>query len=86
MGLAFTRALAAKEMGVALTVHSDSPGKGAKFTLELPLYPSGRDRLKNDPSSANNEQSKSGANFSIACTVTSAILARSIRLDKNRER
>jgi PAS domain S-box-containing protein len=29
-------ALAAKEMGGSLTVHSDGPGKGANFTLELP--------------------------------------------------
>jgi ligand-binding sensor domain-containing protein/signal transduction histidine kinase len=29
-------ALAAKEMGGSLTVHSDGPGKGATFTLELP--------------------------------------------------
>lgn len=29
-------ALAAKEMGGALTVHSDGPGRGATFTLELP--------------------------------------------------
>jgi signal transduction histidine kinase len=31
-------ALAAKEMGGSLTVHSDGPGQGATFTLELP-YP-----------------------------------------------
>jgi two-component system, NtrC family, sensor kinase len=30
-------ALAAKEMDGSLTVHSDGPGKGAIFTLELPL-------------------------------------------------
>jgi signal transduction histidine kinase/HAMP domain-containing protein len=30
-------ALAAREMGGALHVHSDGPGKGAAFTLELPL-------------------------------------------------
>ena len=30
-------ALAAKEMGGSLTVHSDGPGQGAAFTLELPL-------------------------------------------------
>lgn len=30
-------ALAAKEMGGSLTVHSDGPGHGATFTLELPL-------------------------------------------------
>jgi signal transduction histidine kinase len=29
-------ALAAKEMGGSLTVHSDGPGQGAMFTLELP--------------------------------------------------
>ena len=27
---------AAKEMGGTLTAHSDGPGKGAEFTLELP--------------------------------------------------
>lgn len=32
-------ALAANEMGGTLTVHSDGPGNGAKFTLELPLRP-----------------------------------------------
>jgi signal transduction histidine kinase len=30
-------ALAAREMGGALTVHSDGPGLGAKFVLELPI-------------------------------------------------
>ncbi|RYD60460.1 MAG: GHKL domain-containing protein, partial [Verrucomicrobiaceae bacterium] len=30
-------ALAAREMGGALTVHSDGPGAGATFTLELPI-------------------------------------------------
>jgi PAS domain S-box-containing protein len=30
-------ALAAKELGGSLTVHSDGPGAGATFTLELPL-------------------------------------------------
>jgi signal transduction histidine kinase len=29
-------ALAAKELGGSLTVHSDGPGQGAVFTLELP--------------------------------------------------
>ena len=29
-------ALAAQEMGGSLTVHSDGPGRGATFTLELP--------------------------------------------------
>ena len=32
-------ALAAKEMGGSLTVHSDGPGQGAAFTLELPVQP-----------------------------------------------
>jgi signal transduction histidine kinase len=32
-------ALAAKEMGGSLNVHSDGPGKGAIFTLELPMQP-----------------------------------------------
>jgi signal transduction histidine kinase len=31
--------LAAKEMQGALTAHSDGPGKGATFTLELPCHP-----------------------------------------------
>ena len=30
-------ALAAKEMGGALTVHTDGAGTGAAFTLEVPL-------------------------------------------------
>jgi C4-dicarboxylate-specific signal transduction histidine kinase len=30
-------ALAAKEMGGALVAHSDGPGKGASFTLDLPV-------------------------------------------------
>jgi PAS domain S-box-containing protein len=34
-------ALAAKEMGGSLTAHSDGPGQGASFTLELPLPNSG---------------------------------------------
>lgn len=33
--------LAAREMGGRLTVHSDGPGTGATFTLELPLTPTG---------------------------------------------
>src|SRR5581483_612076 len=33
-----TSALAAKEMGGALLVHSAGPGLGATFTLELPLH------------------------------------------------
>jgi signal transduction histidine kinase len=32
-------ALAAKEMGGSLTVHSEGEGKGATFILELPLCP-----------------------------------------------
>jgi signal transduction histidine kinase len=32
-------ALAAKEMAGTITAHSDGPGKGATFTLELPLNP-----------------------------------------------
>jgi signal transduction histidine kinase len=32
-------ALAAKEMGGALLAHSDGPGQGATFTLELPVQP-----------------------------------------------
>jgi signal transduction histidine kinase len=34
-------ALAAREMGGSLTVHSDGPGTGATFTLELPLPDAG---------------------------------------------
>jgi signal transduction histidine kinase len=34
-------ALAAQEMGGSLTVHSDGPGRGATFILELPVQPSG---------------------------------------------
>jgi PAS domain S-box-containing protein len=32
-------ALAARELGGSLTVHSDGPGKGAAFTLEFPCQP-----------------------------------------------
>ena len=32
-------ALAAREMAGGLTVHSDGPGKGARFTLEIPFKP-----------------------------------------------
>jgi C4-dicarboxylate-specific signal transduction histidine kinase len=32
-------ALAAKEMGGSLSVHSEGPGQGATFTLELPFKP-----------------------------------------------
>jgi signal transduction histidine kinase len=31
-------ALAANEMGGSLIADSDGPGKGAKFTLELPMH------------------------------------------------
>ena len=34
-------ALAAKELGGSLTVHSDGPGQGATFMLELPLNEAG---------------------------------------------
>jgi signal transduction histidine kinase len=34
-----TGALAARELGGSLTVHSDGPGCGAAFTLELPAAP-----------------------------------------------
>ena len=37
-------ALAAKELGGALLVHSDGPGQGAAFTLELPLQPAPSER------------------------------------------
>ena len=30
---------AVKEMGGTLTVHSDGPGRGATFTIELPVQP-----------------------------------------------
>jgi signal transduction histidine kinase len=33
---------AAKEMGGSLTAHSDGPGQGAEFTLELPTAAAGR--------------------------------------------
>ncbi len=36
-------ALAAKELGGSLKAHSDGPGKGATFTLELPRHPRERD-------------------------------------------
>src|SRR6185503_3445816 len=32
-------ALTARELGGTLVVHSDGPGKGARFTLELPVRP-----------------------------------------------
>jgi signal transduction histidine kinase len=34
-------AIAAREMGGALSVHSDGPGRGATFTLELPVQAEG---------------------------------------------
>jgi C4-dicarboxylate-specific signal transduction histidine kinase len=34
-------ALAAKELGGSLAGHSEGPGRGAAFTLELPLQPDG---------------------------------------------
>jgi signal transduction histidine kinase len=37
-GLHFS-ALAAEELGGSLRVHSEGPGRGATFTLELPLQP-----------------------------------------------
>lgn len=37
-------ALAAREMGGTLTAHSDGPGKGATFTLELPVRTVGETR------------------------------------------
>ena len=36
-------ALAAKELGGSLTAHSDGPGRGATFVLELPVAPSARE-------------------------------------------
>ena len=38
-------ALAAKGIGGSLTVHSDGPGQGAAFTLELPFEPESRAKL-----------------------------------------
>jgi PAS domain S-box-containing protein len=35
-------ALAAKELGGSLSAHSDGPGLGARFVLELPLQPPGK--------------------------------------------
>jgi sensor histidine kinase regulating citrate/malate metabolism len=34
-------ALAAREIGGELSVHSDGPGRGATFTLSLPTKPEG---------------------------------------------
>ena len=36
-------ALAAQEMGGSLTAHSEGPGKGATFRLELPFTPEQQD-------------------------------------------
>ena len=41
---------AAKEMGGGLTAHSNGPGQGATFTLELPMAPAGRGHLTAVPS------------------------------------
>ena len=32
-------ALAAKEMGASITAHSDGPGRGATFTIMVPIVP-----------------------------------------------
>jgi PAS domain S-box-containing protein len=40
---------AAKEMGGTLTAHSDGPGKGAEFTLELPTTASVRPKEESGP-------------------------------------
>jgi len=40
-------ALTAKELGGSLTVHSDGPGRGATFALELPCSPAPADEEKN---------------------------------------
>ncbi|HEX9047577.1 MAG TPA: ATP-binding protein, partial [Verrucomicrobiae bacterium] len=42
-------ALAAREMGGSLTVHSDGPGCGAVFTLELPLAPQPNEESHSSP-------------------------------------
>lgn len=42
-------ALAAREMGGALSVHSDGAGKGARFTLELPIRPEVRKKSPEMP-------------------------------------
>jgi signal transduction histidine kinase len=39
-------ALAAKEMGGSLTAHSDGPGQGATFTLELPSEPPEAEKIQ----------------------------------------
>jgi signal transduction histidine kinase len=43
-------ALAAKEMNGSLTVHSDGPGQGAAFTLELPAAPATETRRRAESS------------------------------------
>jgi C4-dicarboxylate-specific signal transduction histidine kinase len=45
-------ALAAKEMGGALTAHSDGIGKGARFTLELPIPSETKRTAGSEPSNA----------------------------------
>jgi two-component system NtrC family sensor kinase len=42
-------ALLAEEMGGSLTAHSDGRGKGATFTVELPLKPAGVTRGAAEP-------------------------------------
>ena len=39
-------ALAATEIGGSLTAHSDGPGKGATFTLDVPLQPARTDHAR----------------------------------------
>jgi signal transduction histidine kinase/uncharacterized protein YdeI (BOF family) len=61
-------ALAAKELGGVLTVHSDGIGKGAAFTLDLPLQPPSAKASKSAPKPAT-----SGAgNFPAGMTVAGA--------------
>jgi PAS domain S-box-containing protein len=42
-------ALAAREMGGSLTAHSDGPGKGATFVIDLPLVPPDNESQKSTP-------------------------------------
>jgi signal transduction histidine kinase/uncharacterized membrane protein affecting hemolysin expression len=44
-------ALAAHDMGGSLTAHSDGPGQGARFTLELPIHPDTPTPTPIDPNS-----------------------------------
>ena len=46
-------ALAAKEMGGSLTVHSDGPGQGAAFTLGTALPDAGKNHMNNMPDDKN---------------------------------